>query len=213
MTSWPMRTINPIPADERHYFYVGVDLAQTGDYTVLCFVEQYKRYQDSVVCYDVRQVVRLARKQAFAAQCQQIAALVDSPILGKDVSVIYDRTGIGAAVAEMLHAAVRRSTSGIVITGGQKVGYLDGYSTVPKRDLVAVAQILIGGERLQVADSPSCRGLLHELEIMQVTVNPQTGYESFAAPAGEHDDRALAAMLALWYAEEYSSHWGGKDIW
>ena len=58
-----------------------------------------------------------------------------------------------------------------MITGGHKDGYLDGYYTVPKRDLVAVAQVLIGDRRLEVADTPSCRGLLQELEQMQVTVN------------------------------------------
>ena len=129
---------------------------------------------------------------------------MDSDALGEDASVISDRTGIGAAVAEPLEAAVKkRSSFGVVITGGHKDGYLDGYHTVPKRDLVAVAQVLIGDRRLEVADTPSCRGLLQELEQMQVTVNPQTGYESFAAPNGQHDDRALAAMLALWWAEEY----------
>lgn len=193
--------------DLRHYFYVGLDLAQTQDYTVLCFIEQYRRAGDWVVCYDVRQVVRLARRQAFSAQCEQIAALVDSPALGEHAAVVYDRTGIGAAVAEPLVRAIkRRKTRGIVITGGQASGYLDRYHTVPKRDLVAVAQVLIGNALLHVADTPGCRGLLHELEQMQVTVNPQTGYESFAAPTGEHDDRALAAMLALWWAHKYGYH-------
>ena len=70
---WPQRVRNPIPEDLRHYFYVGVDLAQTQDYTVLVFVEQFKRDEDKVVCYHIRQVVRLARKQAFSKQCEQIA--------------------------------------------------------------------------------------------------------------------------------------------
>src|SRR3712207_4474253 len=57
-----------------------------------------------------------------------------------------------------------RSTSTIVITGGDAVTHEDGVYRVPKRDLVSTCQVLLQGERLKIASAlPEAATLTQEL--------------------------------------------------
>ncbi len=94
----------------------------------------------------------------------------------------------------------------MTITGGDAVVHDDDGYRVPKRDLVAILQVLLQEHRLKAANIPGAEVLQAELLNFRVTVNPSTGHDSYGAgPSGswrdgQHDDVVLATALACWYA-------------
>lgn len=190
--------------DLKHYWYAGLDFGKSIDHSAIVIIEQFEDEQ-RVAQYHLRHCQRLARKVDYFDQCQTIVALLERAGIGDQVTVVYDRSGVGMAIAEMLQKVIRRERlRGIVITGGIEAGRTDtGDYSVPKRDLVANMQLLLGAERVKLARGHDAAGLLDELRLFEVKVNQETGYESFSSPSGSHDDLALAAMLGLWYAERY----------
>ena len=72
---------------------------------------------------------------------------------------------------------------------------------VPKRDLVAVLQILLQSRRLQfAADIPKLNELKEELRNFHVKINPETAHEGYSAwRERDHDDMVLSVALAAWW--------------
>ena len=124
-------------------------------------------------------------------------------MLAGRVSLAADATGVGAPVIDMLRPCVAPVPMfALTITGGTAVSHAGRSSSVPKRDLVSAAQVLLQERRLQIAASlPHAETLVSELLAFRVSISA-SGHDSYAAwRERDHDDLVLAVALAAWLGE------------
>jgi hypothetical protein len=91
----------------------------------------------------------------------------------------------------------------VVITGGHTATFENGWSHVPKRDLVGAVQSALQTRRLRISGQlPEAQTLVKELQAFRVKVNIATGNESFEAwRERDHDDLVFSVALAVWLGE------------
>jgi hypothetical protein len=133
-------------------------------------------------------------------------ALMSRPAL-RGASLVTDATGVGVAVLDLLRDA-NLDPIPITITAGDRATYEGGHHRVPKRDLVAVVQVLLQTERLTIAAAlPEAEVLVQELLGFEVRIT-SAGNDSFGAwREGMHDDLVLAVALACWLGENEPRCW------
>lgn len=190
----------PMPVAEPHCF-IGVDLAQVSDYTAIAVVEQHGKQKDAV--YHVRHLERIERGTSYPLVVARVAALARHPSLADRSTLAVDQTGVGRAVVDLLRAEqLKPLLMAITITGGDVVVREGLEFHTPKRDLVAVVQVLLQTQRLKIAPAlPAAELLQAELEAFQVKLSP-AGHDSYGSwREGTHDDLILAVAMAVWVAE------------
>jgi len=208
-------------------YLVGVDLGQLHDYTAVAIAErravradggsdlpnQPTRFAGGVGAYDVVHLER-HRGEAYTAlpgRVRDLLGAVAAAHEGRDrrparTTVIVDQTGVGVAVVDVLRAAGLDPVA-VTIHGGDATTRGDDRSwRVPKRELVAVTQVLLQSRRLRIAQAlPLAPTLVAELGNFRATISLATGHDSYGAGsdwrAGNHDDLVLAVALAAWYGE------------
>jgi hypothetical protein len=195
------------------YYFVGLDLGQTTDFTALAVLERptAARGGDAVV-YSLRHLQRYPLGTPYTAIVPAVAQLVAAPPLAGRVGLVVDQTGVGRAVVDMLRRSAQCHVVPVTITGGQSVTEAeDGSRHVPKKELVTALQLLLQGHRLHIARSLLEAGtLVRELENFRVKIT-LAAHETFGAwREGQHDDLVLAAALAGWWAER--GYYGAFDV-
>jgi hypothetical protein len=195
------------------YYFVGLDLGQTADFTALAVLERpaLPRGSDKTV-YGLRHLQRFPLGTAYTRIVPAVAKLVTASPLAGHVSLVVDQTGVGRAVVDMLKIAAQCHVVPVTITGGQSVTEAeDGSKHVPKKDLVTDLQLLLQSRWLRIARSlPEADTLVRELENFRVKIT-LAAHETFGAwREGQHDDLVLAAALAGWWAER--GYWGPFEV-
>jgi hypothetical protein len=183
-------------------YFVGLDLAQASDFTAL-----------AVLCrsgsnYDLVQLSRsrglpYVGTPAWPGLVERLKAyfLTETRLHGCHAAA--DRTGVGRAVVDALRAAgLPWCLWGVTVTSGQQAARDRLDWTVPKKDLVGVAQGLLSSGRLRLeASLPLAETLRQELKNFAVKVT-LAGNETFAAwREGQHDDLVFAVALGCWLGE------------
>ena len=194
--------------------YIGLDLAQTTDYTALGIIERLDTFDvvrrfftpnaDTEAVYRgslylVRWLDRLRHGISYPDVARHAAGLLRDPAL-TDPALVIDRTGIGRPVLDTFHEFGVHPTA-LTITAGNSVTATGGGLGVPKRDLVTATRILLDTGRLRIA--PALRyaeALREELKNFQVQLS-ETGRDTYGAAGGLHDDLVIALSLAAWQAE------------
>ena len=207
----------------RHY--IGLDLAQTTDYTAVGIIERLDTYD--VVrrffapgdptdanyrgsLYLVRWLDRLRHGISYPDVARHVAGLLRDPRL-TDPILTMDRTGIGRPVLDTFHEFGVHPTA-LTITAGNSVTATGGGVGVPKRDLVTATRILLDTGRLRIA--PALRyaeALRAELKGYQVQLS-ETGRDSYGAAGGLHDDLVIALSLAAWQAARDVEHYLRRPV-
>ncbi len=188
-------------------FTVGLDLGQAQDYSALCVVERSVVEEQGtgrkVGYHAVRHLHRWKLGTPYTEIVEDVAELTARhPLPGSTLAV--DATGVGRAVVDMFRVAdlpVRMVP--ISITGVTNAHPADrGAWFVPKKDLVAVIQTLIHGDRLYIVPELKDAKILGK-EIRQFRVKvTAAGNETFEAlRERDHDDMVLSVALACWYHE------------
>ena len=178
-------------------FFVGLDLGQASDYTALSILEKEGNRDD--VTFNVRFLER-TRGTPYPSIVDKVTQILSNPTMQKAVLVV-DQTGVGAPVVDMFRKA-NLNPVGIMIHGGADVTETYPTYKVPKRDLVAVVQVLLQNQRLQIAKGPLRDILVKELLNFKVKIDPETAHDSYSAwREGDHDDLVLAVALASWWCE------------
>ena len=207
-------------------FVLGLDLAQSGDWSALVAVERHggPPADPDADAYDLLHIERW-QGESYAAVPDRVRRVAERLRLlaaervyarrgaarpsdaAAEITLVVDATGVGAAVVDLLRQADLAPVP-IVIHGGDAVGR-DGHGgyRVPKRDLVSVLQVLLQGRRLRVAEGlPEAAILTRELAAFRVKITA-SGHDSYGAGGGDlewrerpHDDIVLATALAAWYA-------------
>lgn len=177
-------------------FYIGLDLGQVNDYTAISILEVL-----SGRSYAVRRLER-TRGETYPNIAQKVEALMGSPALKNNASLIVDQTGVGAPVVDLLKKS-GLSPIAVSIHGGDKASHEGNDWRVPKRDLVGVLQVLLQTERLKVASQLKLGPILQqEMLNFKVKIDPVTAHDSYSAwRESDHDDLVLSVALAAWYAE------------
>lgn len=177
-------------------FYIGLDLGQASDYTALCILEIQPGRS-----YAVRRLERI-RGESYPNIVQKVDALMRSPALKGNASLVVDQTGVGVPVVDLLRKAGLGPVA-ISIHGGDKASNEGDTWRVPKRDLVGVLQVLLQSGRLKVSSQLKLGPVLQaEMLNFKVKIDPVTAHDSYSAwRESDHDDLILSVALAAWYAE------------
>ena len=147
--------------------YCGLDLGQASDYTALAMAERILPPNDrDNAQYQFGHVERLKLGTTYPDVVTHVTTLVTRARLKGEVTLVLDYTGVGRPVADMFRKAqLACGLRAIYVHGGDAVTWDGWLIGVPKRDLIASAQVLMQSERLQVlyslarrrhADKPSC---------------------------------------------------------
>lgn len=195
---------------------VGLDLGQA-DYTALVVVERVRvirgveeegywqhpdRYEDRVrVEHRVRAMRRWEPGTTYPAVVADVVAMFEREPLREDATLVFDRTGVGVAVAHLLADAHRAGglghwwPYGVTVTGGREAGA----GTIPKTDLVGNLQVLLQQGRVRLPRSNPLTPLL-ERELqgfrMKITAAGNTTVDIERSSELGHGDLTSALMLA-----------------
>jgi hypothetical protein len=185
--------------------YCGLDLGQASDYTALALAERCLPPTDrDNAQYHFGHVERLKLGTAYPDVVTHVTTVVERARLKGAVTLVLDYTGVGRPVADMFRKArLSCQLRAIYVHSGDAVTW-DGWMIgVPKRDLIAAAQVLLQTKRLQIAGAmPDTTALTTELQNYRVKIDPQTAHDSYAAwREGVHDDLVFAVALACWMGE------------
>ncbi len=193
-------------------YTVGVDLGQANDPTAVVVVETEatKRCYYTSIGGDMHQALerfehrvrhaeRLPLQMAYPLQVSYVRRLLGR--LPEGAELVIDRTGVGAAVADLFETEGLRPI-GIVITGGLEETRAGGRVWhIPKIQLVSRLQASLHAGELKfavgLAEERAFKGELSEFR-MRTT---DTGRLTFGAREGPHDDLVLALACGLWRAQ------------
>ena len=211
-------------------FYVGLDLGQAQDFTALAVIEKVHNEAEAVeferfsrlhrasklklneiqylnelrrtkpTFHHLRHIDRVPLGTPYPVIIEMVKSLVQKDALRGKAYLVVDATGCGRPIVDEIRKT-RLPLSAILITGGHRVNYADGYIHVPKRELVSMLQLLLGNNRLKfAADLPDIKNLINELLNFQLTIS-ENAHDTYEGRQGVHDDLVLAVALAAWYSE------------
>ena len=193
-------------------FFMGVDLGQSADYTAIALLERITWRHGGVATgtpitttseLHVGLLQRLPLNTAYPVMARHVKQLLDTPALKDNVTLAVDKTGVGAAVFDMLAAAVTCPLYGVTITGGDKMTWEGQHIRVPKRDLIGATQVALQNGTLKISSAlPHTQTLVQELLNFKIKIDPVTAHDSYSSwRENEHDDLVLATALAVWTAD------------
>jgi hypothetical protein len=195
-----------------------LDLGSVRDYSALAITEHlttaaYAPGGPTPCRHDLVHLERFALGTSYAAIVESVARRIEP--LGAETRLVYDATGLGSAVGQVLADAYRNGLYalrpwGITITGGQA----PGPGSVPKVDLIAALQADVETGRLHIADGlPLADVLTAEMLAFRPKLTTVRRLLTFgAATESAHDDVVLAVALSVWHHGRRSrSRYVGRD--
>ncbi len=177
-------------------YVLAVDLGQAHDHTAVIGLERLPGR-----AYHVPFVTRAPLGIEYPTLAQRILGIATSPPFAGNCHLLVDQTGCGRAVVDMLRAGPI-PVIGCTVTGGQHVAGGGLNFRIPKRDMIAAAQIAFQDRRLQIAaGADHAAVLLKELADFKVKISA-AGHDSYGVwREGGNDDLAFALALAVWWAD------------
>lgn len=192
-------------------YTVGLDLGQANDYSALVVIErvlvlplglpiaEYHRKGAAAIVgaeiteeFHVRAAKRWELGTSYPSVVADAAAVMRRPELNRDGFLVFDRTGVGRAVSDLLWAEWQRERCGIyppigvTITAEVKRDMVDGLLVPAQQGRVKVPETLALAQTLE-------REMLEFRR--KITAAGNTQFE--AGRADGHGDVVMAAMLAL----------------
>ena len=210
-------------------FVAGLDLGQSADYSALSILEHAgpddRSYLPNQI-WNARHLQRWELQTPYPAIVRDVVAMLSQPpLVGSDLTLALDMTGVGRPVVDLFRVAARKPSAGwdgmvpkprpglaarlvpIQITGGNQVTRDGDIWNVPKRDLAGAVQVALQNGRLKIAAGlPDTQVLVAELQNFRVKIS-LAGHDSYGAGVGEewrvgsHDDLVLSVACALWAAQ------------
>ena len=178
-------------------FMVGLDLAQSNDWTALAVVERLK------TGYSVPMLTR-TRGAPYPQIVARVGSLLETPPLAGQAELVIDATGVGRPVLDLFRASGVDARA-ITITAGRKPTGSLRFAKIPKRDLINSVLLALQSGTLTIAqDQPFADVLARELAELRVKITA-SGIDRYEARDGEHDDLVLALAMAIWQFEHSPS--------
>lgn len=193
----------------------GMDLGSAHDYTTLAIIEnldmpRLEPWQGRPEWAPRRRLkkrlVHLKRwplELPYTLAIEQAAEILRRPPFSGTTTLVYDRTGLGSAVAWQFKDARReglfdRSPKGLAITGGEHAGA----SSVPKVELVDNLRALVETQRITwPPDLPLLDEFLREMSAFAPRPSRERRILTFGndSKIADHDDLVMAVALAAWH--------------
>ena len=124
-------------------YYVGLDLGQSADFTALAVVQSENGQGNSEKRLRLRHLERYPLRTPYTDIANGVAALMRSPALTADeydlvrrrvrkpkLDLLVDKTGVGAAVTDLLKVHGLKFMA-VTIHGGERVTHSKGSYNVP----------------------------------------------------------------------------------
>jgi len=200
----------------------GMDLGSMHDFSTLAIVEILDLPKPEPRSSRRRQTKRLMHlhrwplELPYDAVIEHATAVVALPPFKGTTKLVYDRTGLGSAVAYQFREAHQdglfdRAPRGFAISGGDQAGA----GSVPKVNLVDNLRALIETKRLSwPSDLPLLDDFLKEMAAFAPRPTKARRLLSFGNdPAiAAHDDLVMAVALAVWYPGSFGDNrYIGRD--
>lgn len=206
-------------------FTAGLDLGKSNDPSVLVVAERFvaedperivgrklgKPIYETNDAYNVVFARRWALGTPFTAVVQEVGKILRGPVLNDCVTLLYDATGVGAAVGEMFREEYLRNRmgtrrpEGIILHGGSE----STAGSLSKIDLASRLEVLFQTRRLHITpELPVREQLVKELRSFTAKFT-RTGRVQFENERdSDHDDLVIALGLACmdispWGAQRY----------
>jgi hypothetical protein len=182
-------------------YTVGLDLGQRQDPSALIVIERVADATGEAVAYHCRGLERWHLGTPYPEVIARTRHIMDTPQL-RESPLVIDQTGVGVAVVDMFRLVLDRVIVPVNITGGKQCSRLpNGDWSVPKFDLVAVIQSLMGRRLLRFPRGHRlAKVLVDELRNFKVKVTAAAN-ETFMGREGANDDMVLSLAVAAWYAD------------
>ena len=131
------------------------------------------------------------------------ALLATPPLAERRCCLLVDITGVGRGVYDLMRREGLEAI-GVSIHGGNDVSVTAEGWSVPKRDLIAAAQVRLQSRTLLIAAGlPEASTLVKELQDYRVKIDERTAHDSYNARTGRHDDLVLALSIAVWFRDMF----------
>jgi len=204
------------------WYFIGVDLGQSEDYTALAVVERRETAGEfdgalwahrRVETLWLRHLERVQLGTSYPDVVERLVRVAQTEPLAGQCTMVVDATGVGRPVVDQLKAAKPGcSILPVLILGVEWESQDRGCYRVPKKDLVTGLELLLENEHLAVAQGLRQWPALKE-EMMEMKVRKtEGGREQFGVTrAGQHDDLVLATALACWAARKVTPSVCGGD--
>jgi hypothetical protein len=191
----------------------GLDLGQRKDHSAISATELLWTPQGRCpvrfeYLFEPRLHVRYLKRFPKGLSYDRIYSLVDdcigalAPVWpGVRQELIIDASGPGAPIVDRLRRNLQRDlvVRPVLITGGNIARRLKGgYTSVPRRELVSVIQLVMAAQTLKCAREVDGYQTLKDelLELGALDTQPVSGRA--------HDDLAIALGLAVWAATRHT---------
>jgi hypothetical protein len=192
-------------------FFIGVDVAQTRDFSSLSFLHCRQeplmswgrdgRQLLSNVQRRVRRVERLRQGLSYVDVGRYLHDLAQRPALLGDALFIVDVSGVGRGLASIL-GELGVDFMGVTMTAGESFNRgPDGFFRVGKAYLLGTMTAAIEtGQMAIVKDAHGTDELRREMEDFQVEFT-RSGQLTANAKSGSHDDTIISTALAYFGSE------------
>ncbi len=206
-----------IAAQQKRYI-VGVDLGMMQDHTAIVVLERnditfhdldpVTRQRRQITEFTVRHIDRLNLHTPFTEVASRIRGLVNTYPYQNACTLVFDASGLGLPVHEMLKAAhLGCPIVPIVITGADS----PSDTHIPKKDLIATVQMMLELRELRIPRNlAGAAWLIQELLAMRVKPT-EAGSIRYEAAPGYHDDLVTALSLAAWPTRPRRPHVGEQS--
>lgn len=184
---------------------IGVDLGQSMDFTAIAVTEQTE--SEGKPAFLCRAIERLPLGTPYTHVADRVAFIMSDLRNRSDaeeaggkpgyrLECVVDRSGVGAAVMDLLRERGVRPLVEVVIVGGDTVTERDGNRiSMGKVHLVTRMKILQEQRRLKLPPTEEARLFADELKDYRVDIT-QAGNQTFSARSGKHDDIIIAVALS-----------------
>lgn len=190
---------------QRSVIRVGVDLGQSMDYTALAVTQEVTG--DVKPEFACRTIERLPLGTSYIEAADRVAHVMRELRRKSDaekaagrpgyrLECVVDRSGVGAAVVDLLRERDVRPLVEVVIVAGDTVTERDGDRVnMGKTFMVTRLQVLHEQHRLKVPSTDEAKLFADELRDYRVNTTP-AGNHVFNARSGAHDDVIIAVALS-----------------
>lgn len=194
-------------------FVIGVDLAQTTDWTAIAVGEVIPSKPVQVL---IRHLERLPKQTPYPAQVLAVSALVERVKEQGRVLAVIDQTGVGRPVVDMFRIAklgipIWPVTIASSAMGQAKRDATSGDWTCPKKDLIGALISLAHAGQLRISGgiAPDVQRIMREeLKSFRMKITTASNITFEAWREGDSDDLVLATSLVAWAANRWANPGG-----
>lgn len=198
---------------ERVWYFVGLDLGQSRDYSALAVVERTEIMLDeidratferlSARRFRARFLERVQLGTPYPDVVERVRRLVRGKALAARCTLVMDATGVGAPVLDLMRrAGLGCHIEPVILTAGGRQSHVGGVWRVPKQDLVTGLLVMLEKSELRFSKRVAgIEALRKELSCFG------------ARRSGEHDDLVMALALSCWRAgRRQDGIWGTRSL-